>query len=199
MFNRWSQVFCNLSFYLTIKKTLFQVLENTFLLVSIFGSIIYSWFKFLETKSGSKYLSYWLFFIGFCLFVLIPCLSADICRHLKFSTPFNGYALHDHVIKNISLSLGMRASCRGRCTIESKCVSINIGPPINDKVLCQLSDSDHIRHPEDLQPLEGFMYRGTEVRNSKSIKGVLVFLFVPRLLVARVVKKALFCILFLLN
>ena len=80
------------------------------------------------------------------------------------------------MIKNISLSLGMRASCRGRCIIENNCVSINIGPPINDKVLCQLSDSDHIRHPDDLKPRDGFMYRSTEVRaDSKSIYAILIF------------------------
>ena len=97
-------------------------------------------------------------------------LSTDLCRHLKFTTPVNGYALHGHVIKNISLNLENRASCKQRCTIQSNCVSINIGPPINDKVLCQLSDSDHIRYPHDLTPREGFMYRGTEVRNLVSVR-----------------------------
>lgn len=77
----------------------------------------------------------------------------------------NGYALEGHVIKNISLSVGMRGSCKGRCTISRNCVSINIGPPINDHVLCQLSDSDHGRHQGDLKPREGFTYIGTEVRN----------------------------------
>lgn len=67
------------------------------------------------------------------------------------------------MIKNISLNLGMRTSCRGRCSIENNCVSINIGPPINDKVLCQLSDSDNIQHPNDLKPRDGYVYRGTEV------------------------------------
>ena len=67
------------------------------------------------------------------------------------------------MIKNISLNLGMRASCRGHCSIENKCMSINIGPPINDKVLCQLSDSDNIQHPNDLKPRDGYVYRGTEV------------------------------------
>jgi len=67
------------------------------------------------------------------------------------------------VFKNISLSLGMRETCTERCVMEDNCVSINMGPPVKDKVLCQLSDSDHMRHPEDLKPQEGFTYRGTEV------------------------------------
>ncbi len=69
----------------------------------------------------------------------------------------------------------MRSSCRGRCTMESNCVSFNIGPPINDQVMCQLSDSDHTRHPEDLKPREGFTYRGTEVRNCNSMATLVWF------------------------
>ncbi|XP_078371407.1 uncharacterized protein LOC144655059 [Oculina patagonica] len=92
---------------------------------------------------------------------LYGCLQ-DTCRSLNFKPPLDGHALKGHVIKNISLSVGMRSSCRGRCTMESKCVSFNIGPPINDQVLCQLSDSDDMRHPDDLKPREGFIYRGTE-------------------------------------
>ena len=67
------------------------------------------------------------------------------------------------MFKNISLSVGMHETCNERCAMEDTCVSINIGPPINDKVLCQLSDSDHMRHPGDLKPKEGFTYKGTEV------------------------------------
>ncbi|KAL9953934.1 hypothetical protein ACROYT_G041410 [Oculina patagonica] len=90
--------------------------------------------------------------------------GGDSCRSLNFNSPVQGHALEGHVIKNISLSVGMRSSCRGRCTMESNCVSFNIGSPINDQVMCQLSDSDHTRHPEDLKPREGITYRGTEVR-----------------------------------
>ena len=68
------------------------------------------------------------------------------------------------MIKNVSLSVGMRETCKERCVMEDTCMSINIGPPINDKVLCQLSDSDHMGHPGDLKPKDGFTYRGTEVR-----------------------------------
>ena len=62
----------------------------------------------------------------------------------------------------------MRRSCTGLCTIESNCFSFNIGPPINDQVVCQLSDSDHVRHPEDLKPRDGFTYTGTEVSTYNS-------------------------------
>ena len=48
--------------------------------------------------------------------------------------------------------------------MDDNCVSYNIGPPIKDQVLCQLSDSDHIQHPKDLVTQEGFVYRNSEVR-----------------------------------
>ena len=92
-------------------------------------------------------------------------LFTGSCRRLKFSSPVDGFALEGHVIKNISLSVGMRSSCIGRCTMERHCMSINIGPTIKDRVLCQLSDSDRILHPDDLRLREGFTYRGTEVKN----------------------------------
>ena len=37
-------------------------------------------------------------------------------------------------------------------------------------MLCQLSDSDHVRHPEDLKPRDGFTYTGTEVRLRKKLR-----------------------------
>ena len=67
------------------------------------------------------------------------------------------------MIKNLSLQLGTRDPCRGQCVMESRCLSINIGPPINDRAVCELSDSDHSLHPEDLKQRTGFTYTATEV------------------------------------
>ena len=61
------------------------------------------------------------------------------------------------------LNLSIDASCEHRCVMESECVSISVGPPINDKVICELSNSDQWHHPEDLQPRQGWTYRGAEV------------------------------------
>ena len=59
----------------------------------------------------------------------------------------------------------MYSRCRNGCTMEDRCKSINMGPSgEKDKFLCQLSDSDHLQHPNDLKPIASFMYRGTEVR-----------------------------------
>ncbi len=93
-----------------------------------------------------------------------------LCRRLTFSTPIDGYALYGHVIKNISLNIyrveNIQSRCKDRCTMEDNCVSFNIGPPVENTVLCQLSERDHIQHPEDFQARQGFLYRGTQVRES---------------------------------
>ncbi|KAL9970871.1 hypothetical protein ACROYT_G023323 [Oculina patagonica] len=90
----------------------------------------------------------------------ITLANQDLCRHLKFATPVQGFALEGHVVKN--LSIGIYASCKHLCLLENHCVSFNLGPPIKDRMVCELSDSDIPKHPEDLKPREGFVYRGTE-------------------------------------
>ena len=43
-------------------------------------------------------------------------------------------------------------------------VSVNVGPPSKDGLrVCQLSDSDHIQHPADLKPQEGYQYWASKV------------------------------------
>ncbi|XP_078374485.1 uncharacterized protein LOC144658031 [Oculina patagonica] len=86
--------------------------------------------------------------------------AKDLCRHLKFGTPVQGFALEGHLVKNLSIAI--YASCKHLCLLENHCVSFNLGPPIKDRIVCELSDSDSTKHPEDLKPREGFVYRGTE-------------------------------------
>lgn len=52
--------------------------------------------------------------------------------------------------------------------MESQCVSINISAPLNGKVICELSDSEHSQYPANhLDPREGFfIYRATQVNKS---------------------------------
>ena len=92
-----------------------------------------------------------------------------LCRHLKFNTPLQGFVLEGHMIKN--LSIGIDASCKNLCTLESHCVSFNLGPPVKDRMVCELSNSDDTLHPEHLIPREGFVYRGTQVGITVTIIG----------------------------
>ena len=60
----------------------------------------------------------------------------------------------------LNLTIGVYTPCHDRCSMDSRCVSVSIGPPVNDKVVCELSDSDHIQNPQDLKTREGWTYRG---------------------------------------
>ena len=93
-----------------------------------------------------------LLFVGGC---------QDI-RQINFNPPEYSLYLEGHVI--LSFSIGKYQQCEERCLLESDCVSVNIGPLVNNKVVCELSNSDHMQHPEDLKPRLGWTYRGTEVR-----------------------------------
>ena len=95
-------------------------------------------------------------------------LFAGLCRRLRFSTKIDGYALQFHVRKKFHLSiypvgLSARSACTNRCIMDPVCVSVNIGPPTDEKFICELSDSDYIKHQADLKKREGFLYMGTEV------------------------------------
>ena len=63
----------------------------------------------------------------------------------------------------------MHSNCKNRCIIEDRCKSINVRPEDKDRVLCQISDSDHVQHPNDLKPSEGFTYGGMEVRTRNTV------------------------------
>ena len=97
--------------------------------------------------------------------ILYFLLFPGLCRHLTFTDPVQGAALEGHVIRTISI--GMYASCKHLCTMESHCLSFNLGPSIMGRMVCELSDSDAIKHQGDLKPREGFVYRGTEVIHSE--------------------------------
>ena len=63
----------------------------------------------------------------------------------------------------LNLSIGASKSCETECLYRRECVAINIGPAINDMRVCELCNSDHIQHPNDLKRREGWTYKGTQV------------------------------------
>ena len=63
----------------------------------------------------------------------------------------------------LNLSVELNQDCQDQCTLARECVSYNIGPPIDNKMACELSNSDHLQHPEDLKPRRDWNYRGTKV------------------------------------
>ena len=93
--------------------------------------------------------------------IALPDLSAQGCRALQFVSPREGKALVNHVIKNVSV--GSSDICEIECYLDNRCLSYNYGDQGNVRHKCELSDSDHKQHPNDLQERLGYIYRGTEV------------------------------------
>ena len=88
-------------------------------------------------------------------------------RRITFLTPVRGFYLEGHVISNHSVELNL--DCQDQCALARECVSYNIGPKINNKMACELSNSDHLQHPEDLKPRKDWIYRGTQVHVERTM------------------------------
>lgn len=100
------------------------------------------------------------FFI--CLHSVSLFHLSDMCRKLEFQQHSRGHALKNHVFKTIFAV--DEEICRLNCYLESKCISYNFDPSlVNNKHRCELSDSDHRLHPEDLQPENDFIYCTSKV------------------------------------
>ena len=98
---------------------------------------------------------------------VLICLSGNCGqnnRRITFLTPASGFYLEGHVFSNHSVELNL--DCQDQCALARECVSYNIGPTINNKLTCELSNSDHLQHPEDLKPRKDWIYRGTQVGRS---------------------------------
>ena len=88
---------------------------------------------------------------------------SDACRVLEFTEPIEEHALSGHVFKNITLKI--KGNCELNCYLENDCFSFNLGPEVDGKYVCELSDSDDGQHPQDLAPRHGFFYVATKVRH----------------------------------
>ena len=88
-------------------------------------------------------------------------------RRITFLTPVRGFYLEGHVISNYSVEPNL--DCQDQCALARECVSYNIGPTINNKLTCELSNSDHLQHPEDLKPRKDWIYRGTQVHVERTM------------------------------
>ena len=89
----------------------------------------------------------------------------DLCRKLEFtsSLAFHGKRLINHIIRTVE-SL-VQDSCSTLCYMEPNCVSYNevvvSSPPSITK--CELNNSTHNEHPQDLKPWPNYSYGGTMV------------------------------------
>lgn len=76
---------------------------------------------------------------------------------------FDGRRLINHVIRTIEFV--ERAFCGALCYMEHNCISYNmvIINGSSTASTCELNNSTHNEHPEDLRPWSNFVYQGTNV------------------------------------
>ena len=97
-------------------------------------------------------------------------LKPDLCRILEFKSAMKGYNLQGHIFKSVEVQ--NETDCDVKCYLESDCISFNVvTSPTDGKITCELSNSDHETHPEDLRRQFGAVYQPIKV------KGITVELF----------------------
>lgn len=74
----------------------------------------------------------------------------------------SGLYLDGHVKE--SFEIQSKGDCELKCYLDDDCMSTNVGILHTGKYQCQLSNSDHELHPEDLKFREQFIYTAAEVR-----------------------------------
>ncbi|XP_068703490.1 uncharacterized protein [Montipora foliosa] len=107
----------------------------------------------------------------FCLlFLLVFCLtpyrssSQEQCRILPFdqAKQFNNRRLINHLIQVVQVP--NESSCRVRCYVEPNCDSYNfrIVPSPNGNFICELNNSTHERHGNELVKNITYKYQGAQ-------------------------------------
>ena len=84
-------------------------------------------------------------------------VSAD-CRAIQFKQAIVNRILVGHVIKSVRVT--SEIACEANCFENNDCMSVNFGPLEADgKHLCNLSNSGHDLHPEDLKERSEFIFK----------------------------------------
>lgn len=78
------------------------------------------------------------------------------CRQVEINPSIEDHTLTGHVFK--SMVIQDSSACDVNCFIENDCVSFNVKPLLNEDYLCELSNSCHVVHPEDLKEEQGTVY-----------------------------------------
>jgi hypothetical protein len=91
----------------------------------------------------------------------IYLIKGDNCRALTITQIHKGKALTNHTIRTIHPIEDARI-CRIQCFLEPLCFTYNFCHKQGDPV-CELTNSDHIRHEKDLVGKAGCTYYGSEV------------------------------------
>ena len=96
--------------------------------------------------------------------VLTARFTENCPRILEFKNSIDGRRLEGHVFKRIGIT--SPDVWEVNCFIEADCMSFNVGPLQDGEHWCELSDSDHVIHPDDLVYASGMSYNPVVVRKT---------------------------------
>ena len=98
-----------------------------------------------------------------CIIIIFLFLKPDVCRILEFKSAMKGYNLQGHIFKSVEVK--SETDCDVNCYLESDCISFNVvTSPTDGTITCELSNSDHETHPEDLRRKFGAVYQPIKVK-----------------------------------
>ena len=98
-----------------------------------------------------------------CIIIIFLFLKLDVCRILEFKSAMKGYNLQGHIFKSVEVK--SETDCDVNCYLESDCISFNVvTSPTDGTITCELSNSDHETHPEDLRRQFGAVYQPIKVK-----------------------------------
>ena len=79
------------------------------------------------------------------------------------------------------MNVTSEGGCVDECFSEDRCVSYNLGPFQGGFHICELSDSNDVLHPEDLQQQHGYLLRAVKVKSNNFASSVdIIELWDPR-------------------
>ena len=94
-------------------------------------------------------------------FVFECVYTESMCKTVLMLEKVRNKALKDNVIE--SYLVANEAICQVKCMQHDFCVSYNFGPHQKNQYICEISSSDHIRSPQQMELRKGFIYQGTKV------------------------------------
>ncbi|XP_031550252.1 fibropellin-3-like [Actinia tenebrosa] len=92
---------------------------------------------------------------------IFSVLAASGCKEMDFKVTMKDNTLANHVFKTVRATND--AHCESQCFLDDRCISYSFGTSASgEKYMCELSDSDHFMHPEDLVRRPGVIYRSAQ-------------------------------------
>mgnify|MGYP001793440538 CR=1 FL=1 len=97
-----------------------------------------------------------------------------------------------------SFIVNSRDVCEINCFLHKACMSYNLGPQegsevLGNSLLCELSNSDHLQNPQDMETRTAFSYVAFEVRFCEALSKYLIqiirYFFIEACVFARIIEN----------